>query len=83
MICGRYEMFLDTCRSEMTVGGAGDGNLPVNVPASPPGRPMDISWTAAYPLVANWLCAPPPTPARLEACLPFAKDRTPWQGVLG
>jgi len=50
-----YELFLDTIRAEQIVGGPGDGNLPVNVPAGAPGRPMDISWTAAYPLIAHWL----------------------------
>ena len=50
----RYELFLDTIRAEQMTGGAGDGNLPVNVPAAAPSRPMDISWTAAYPLIAHW-----------------------------
>eukprot|EP00035_Acanthoeca_spectabilis_P005666 m.116217 g.116217 ORF g.116217 m.116217 type:complete len:1058 (-) comp13125_c0_seq1:126-3299(-) len=50
-----YELFLDTIRAEQEVGGPGDGNLPVNVPAGSPQRPMDISWTAAYPLIAHWL----------------------------
>ena len=49
------ELFLDTIRAEQTVGGPGDGNVPVNVPAAPTERPMDISWTAAYPLIAHWL----------------------------
>jgi alpha-L-rhamnosidase len=47
-----YEMFLDTIRAEQSVE---TGNLPVNVPAHSPGKPMDISWTAAYPLIAHWL----------------------------
>ena len=50
-----YELFLDTIRAEQVVGGSGDGNVPVNVPATEAVRPMDISWTAAYPLIANWL----------------------------
>jgi len=49
------ELFLDTIRAEQTVGGSGDGNVPVNVPASPTDKPMDISWTAAYPMIAHWL----------------------------
>ena len=49
------ELFLDTIRAEQTVGGTGDGNVPVNVPAGPTERPMDISWTAAYPMIAHWL----------------------------
>ena len=47
-----YELFLDTIRAEQSNT---TGNLPVNVPAGTPGRPMDISWTAAYPLIAHWL----------------------------
>jgi hypothetical protein len=50
------ELFLDTIRSLMVVdGGPSDGNIPVNVPAALARKPMDISWTAAYPLIANWL----------------------------
>lgn len=51
-----YELFLDTVRSEQVVGGPADGNLPMNVPAGKQaGNPADISWTAAYPLIAHWL----------------------------
>ena len=50
------ELFLDTIRSFMIMdGSASNGNIPVNVPANRANNPMDISWTAAYPLIANWL----------------------------
>lgn len=51
-----FELFLDTIRANQAVGGKCDGNLPMNVPAAIPNRkPDDISWTAAYPLITNWL----------------------------
>eukprot|EP01047_Picozoa_sp_COSAG01_P014846 COSAG01_NODE_732_length_13996_cov_33.626322_14_plen_305_part_00 len=51
-----FELFLDSIRANQAVGGKCDGNLPMNVPAAIPNRkPDDISWTAAYPLITNWL----------------------------
>jgi hypothetical protein len=47
-----YELFLDTIRANQHNV---TGNLPMNVPAAIPGNPSDISWTAAYPLISNWL----------------------------
>jgi alpha-L-rhamnosidase len=47
-----FELFLDTIRAQQVNS---TGNLPVNVPSGAPKKPMDISWTAAYPLIAQWL----------------------------
>jgi len=52
-----YELFLDVIRSNQNVNKSspGLGNFPIVVPAALAPKPGDISWTAAYPLIAGWM----------------------------
>lgn len=49
-----FELFLDVIRDDQIVSGPLAGFVPMVVPGSTE-KPNDISWTAAYPLIASWL----------------------------
>ena len=49
-----FELFLDVIRDDQIVSGPLAGFVPMVVPGST-AKADDISWTAAYPLIASWL----------------------------
>ena len=51
-----FELFLDVIRDDQITNGSSSGFVPMVVPGNVPGIDKDdISWTAAYPLIASWL----------------------------